>query len=163
MGHPPGDTGRLMAGTHACAQTAKAGGRGAGQQDGAHRLGAYDEEGNLPESRDGCRLTPGPSGGSSPSTTSSPPSNASACAPSTPPRDSTNSSKLQNQDTDQCCDQCRRPILPPPPNYRGSTSGSISPLRKLIFALPRASLPEEVLGRLRGGTSMTWHVSPICS
>ncbi len=54
--------------------------------------------------------TPGPSGGPSPPTTSSPPSNASACAPSTPPRDSTNSSTKHRQRQPQALpvDQVRR-------------------------------------------------------
>ena len=57
LGHPAPSAGRLLAGTHACAQTEETGRSGAGQQDGAHRLGADDEERNLPEIPGGCGLS----------------------------------------------------------------------------------------------------------
>ena len=48
---------RPLAGQDAGAQAANACRGGAGQQDGAHRLGAHDTQGDLPRFRAGCCLT----------------------------------------------------------------------------------------------------------
>ena len=52
-----GETNDPVAGQDAGAQAANACRGGAGQQDGAHRLGAYDTQGDLPRFRAGCCLT----------------------------------------------------------------------------------------------------------